>query len=284
MRLGVHVSIGKGLSSAVDHALASNCDGFQIFAGNPRGWSRKPLIIEEINSFKKAREKAALEPVVVHAPYLANPATNQPELYQKTLAVLTEDFHRANQLEADFFVLHPGRASDHQPGLARVIALVQQLLQAVSGKTILLLENQAGGSNEVAAELQDLQTLLSGIALPERTGICFDTCHAFAAGYDLRSAESLSKVVTILTETVGLNSLKLFHLNDAKGECGSKLDRHEHIGLGKIGLAGFEALLNHPKLSHLPGILETPQHEPGDDQRNLTTLKNLLRIPTLHEN
>jgi len=283
VRLGVHVSIGKGLTNAIDTALALGCDGFQIFAGNPRGWSRKPLTIEELDSFKKARSHAELSPIVVHAPYLANPATDQPELYDKTLTVLSEDFRRANQLEADFFVFHPGHASEHSGGLTRVIRLAQTLLQNVTGKTILLLENQAGSHNEIAADFADLQTLLTGIAAPARTGICFDTCHAFAAGYDLRSPQSFEQVLTLLEHTISLKSLKLFHLNDARGECGSRLDRHEHIGLGQIGLAGFAYLVNHPKLIHLPGILETPQHESDDDQRNLNTIRNSIKIPILHE-
>lgn len=277
MRVGAHVSIGKGLNEAISHAAAIGCDGFQIFAGSPRGWARKPIDAKEITLFKKRLLETKLHPAVVHASYLPNPATADPDLYQKSVLNISADFKKANQMGAAFFVLHPGRAKERPVGIKQLAQLVSFILEQIPGPTQLILENQAGGSQEMAARFTDLKLLLREVGQPERTGICFDTCHAFAAGYDLRNAAGWERALEELDREIGLSALKLFHLNDSKGELASGVDRHQHIGAGNIGLAGFSYLVRHPKLQNLAGILETPQEALGDDQRNLAILRRLMQ-------
>lgn len=277
IRLGTHVSIGKGLTGAIDQAQALGCDGFQMFVANPRGWTRKPLAESDINSFKNKRKSTSLWPVVVHLAYLPNPASEDPELYEKSTVTLVEEFRRANLLEADFFVFHPGKNIARQVGIGRVINTVNFVLEKVPGSTILLFENQAGAGSEIAGRFEELQELIAGIKEENRVGICFDTCHGFAAGYDLSCRDGWEKTLEGLNRTLGLERLKLFHLNDSVGALGSHLDRHQHIGAGNIGLAGFDYLVNHPELNQIPGILETPQDSEADDLKNLGTLRQLVK-------
>jgi deoxyribonuclease-4 len=207
---------------------------------------------------------------------LPNPATEDPGLAEKSLLTLTEEFRRANLLKADFLVLHPGK-SKNATGFTQVAQMVNTVLTQVAGPTLLLLENQAGMGSELVTKLEDMGRLLALIEARQRVGVCFDTCHAFAAGYDLTAAAGWEATIAAFDRCIGLKALKLFHLNDSMGELGSHLDRHQHIGLGKIGLAGFEYLVNHPELSKLPGILETPQTTADDDRRNLAVLRGLIR-------
>jgi deoxyribonuclease-4 len=279
LKLGVHVSIGKGFKGAVDQARALECDGFQIFAGSPRGWARKPLPDSEVSQFKAERGKYGLGPVMVHLSYLPNLATGDPELFEKSFQTLLEDFRRANTLGADFFVFHPGKTKERERGLEKIIAAVNLVLEQIKGSTMLLFENQAGAGGEIAARFQDLGQLLKGVHEVNRAGVCFDTCHAFAAGYDLRSESGWQDTLDEFERLIGLSKLKIFHLNDAMGSLGSHLDRHQHIGQGLIGIQGFGYLINNPRLNQLPGILETPQNQiPEDDLMNLKALRKLERV------
>ena len=277
IRLGVHLSIGKGLAGTIERAQALGCDGFQIFVANPRGWARKPMAEAEIDQFKSKRKGSQLWPVVVHLAYLPNPASDDPELYEKSVFTLAEEFRRANLLEADFLVFHPGKNKARQSGINRIIRAVNLVLSQVTGPTLMLFENQAGAGGEIAGGFEELSELIAGVDNHDRIGICFDTCHAFAAGYDLRNREGWEETLRDFDRLIGMEKLKLFHLNDAMGELGSHLDRHQHIGSGKIGLEGFGYLVNHPQLNKLPGILETPQESEEDDLRNLATLRKLYR-------
>lgn len=276
MRLGVHISIKNGFVGAARQALQLNCDGFQMFVGNPRGWSRKPLAENEFISFREFLATTGLWPVVVHLAYLPNPASEAAELYQKSVLTMAEDFQRANLLGADFFVLHPGKSSS-PAGLERVAQAVNLVLEKSSGPTLLLFENQAGMGSELVTKFDQMARLVAAINDQNRVGICFDTCHAFAAGYDLATRSGWETTLEELDRELGLDKVKLIHLNDSLGECGSKLDRHQHIGKGRIGLAGFEYLVNHNELSRVPGILETPQQSPEDDPQNLAALRQLIR-------
>ena len=276
MRLGVHISIKDGFVGAAKCALETGCEGFQMFVGNPRGWSRKPLPEKDFEDFKDFRSHTGLWPVVVHLAYLPNPASEDTELYEKSVLTLAEDFGRANALGADFFVLHPGK-SKSPTGWQRVAQAVNLVLDQIKGPTLWLFENQAGMGSEIATQFSQLARLIAAVKDRQRVGICFDTCHGFAAGYDLSSPAGWEATLQTMEQELGWEMLKLFHLNDCMGELGSKLDRHQHIGQGQIGLAGFEYLVNHPHLCRIPGILETPQQNPGDDRRNLETLRQLVR-------
>ena len=281
MRFGAHVSIGKGLAGAVTFAGELGCDAFQIFAGNPRGWARKPFDPQDVEKYRTALESSGLGPVTVHLSYLPNPAASDPQIYERSVLAMAEDYRRAVEIGADYFVVHPGKGGPEQEretALRRVAAAVKTVLQQIPGKTILLLENQAGAGTEVAGRIEELARILELTGEEERTGICLDTCHAFAAGYDLRSQEGAAGLLTEIDRLLGLSRLHLLHLNDCVGECGSHLDRHYHIGQGKIGREGFRNLLTDPRLAtreDLPGIIETPADSADDDRQNLARLREL---------
>jgi deoxyribonuclease-4 len=279
LRLGVHVSIGKGFAQAVQNAAEAGCESFQIFAGNPRGWARKPLSQIEADEFIRARRDTGLGPVAVHLSYLPNLASSNPELYEKSVLAIGEDFHRANLLGADFFVVHPGKhgkEDDLASAISKVANGLRTILEKVEGPTRLLLENQAGAGHEIAARLEDLGTLLDLIDMPERTGVCFDTCHAYAAGYDLQTEAGWKEVEQTLKSSFMLSAVYLLHLNDAKGILGGHLDRHAHWGEGSIGDEGFRWLIRQTGWGDIPGILETPLDKPDDDRRNLAFLRHII--------
>ena len=277
MRFGVHVSIGKGLPEAVQTAKTLGCDAFQIFIANPRGWQKRPLRDEEVAAFRREVQNTGLGPVVVHLSYLPNPAAEDNALYEKSILAIAEEYQRAVMIGAAYFVVHPGKGGgqDREKAMAKVAQGVRSILNQVEGSTLLLLENQAGAGTEVGGNLGQLAQILEEVNQPDRTGICFDTCHAFAAGYDLRTAEGIDRLLTEVEATVGLTRMPLIHLNDAVGECGSHLDRHTHIGEGRIGAEGFRLFLTEPRLTGRTGILETPQKTPEDDLKNLAVLRKL---------
>lgn len=276
MRFGVHVSIADGFAKAVARAETLGCEAFQIFAGNPRGWARKPLADLEVESFRTALAASGLGPVVVHLAYLPNLATPDPALYERSLRTLLEDFGRANRLGAAYFVLHPGACPPERKaeGLTRAVRGIEDALASVSGPTMLLLENQGSRRRDLAADLAELALLLAKLD-PDRVGCCLDTCHAFVAGYDLRDQAGWRAVLAVVAGGAGLGRLKVIHANDARGDLGSGLDRHEHIGGGFLGDSAFAALADLPELGGLTVILETPQDDPADDPRNLRRIRAL---------
>ena len=276
MRFGVHVSIADGFARSVARAEALGCDAFQIFAGNPRGWARKPLTDTEAAGFQTALAASGLGPVVVHLSYLPNPASLDDQLYGRSLQTLREDFARASRLGAAFFVLHPGTcAPEHKAeALARVIRGIEAALAEVTGPIMLLLENQGSRRRDLAADLAELVLLLENLD-PVRVGICLDTCHAFVAGYDLRTLAGWRETLSVVTGKGGLERLKVVHANDSRGDLGSGLDRHAHIGQGFLGESAFAALADLPELADRTVILETPQDDPGDDPRNLAAIRRL---------
>lgn len=279
VRIGVHLSIKNGFVGALRHALELGCDGFQMFIGNPRGWMRKPLDPQAVAEFRKQRKMTDIWPVVVHLAYLPNLAAADDRLYQQSVFTLAADFRHAICLGADFLVFHPGKTkeSSFEQGAARVADAVNLVLEEIDGPTLLLFENQAGAGTEIAGHFEQLGALLGRVNHPERTGVCLDTCHAYAAGYNLATPDGWEETIREFQREIGLSALKLLHLNDSLGKLGSALDRHQHIGAGAIGAEGFQYLVNHPRLGKLPGILETPQQQPGDDLRNLNVLREMMR-------
>ncbi|HHT05900.1 MAG TPA: deoxyribonuclease IV [Hydrogenispora sp.] len=277
MRFGVHVSIGKGLPAAVQAAKDLGCEAFQIFSGNPRGWQKKPLVAQEVATFRQKVQEHGLGPVVVHLSYLPNPAAEDDELYEKSINAIAEEYERAVMIDADYFVVHPGKAGtqSRETALDKVVRGVEEILTKVPGRTRFLLENQAGAGTEVGGNILHLAAILQAIDLPDRTGLCLDTCHAFAAGYDLRTKAGIDRLWAEVEATVGFGMVPLLHLNDTLGELGSHLDRHAHIGQGRIGLEGFGLLLTDPRVSALTGILETPKTKPEDDLENLAVVRRL---------
>ncbi len=277
VKVGVHVSIAGSLDQAVDRARAKGCDVFQIFSRNPRGWNYLPLTEEVSSAFREKIHKTGLLPVD-HMPYLPNLASPKEEIYEKSVATLAAELDRCRQLEIPYLVTHLGHhlGDGIAGGRKRVIAAVNAALEKTAGsRVVLLLENTAGEKNSVGSSFEHIRSIYDGIADKTRVGVCFDTCHAFAAGYDLRTESGIAETFHQFDELIGLDTIRIIHLNDAKGEPGSGLDRHEHIGLGSIGEAGFARFLHRAEVQSLPLICETPVDERRGDEDNIRAVRKL---------
>ncbi|NYT06746.1 MAG: deoxyribonuclease IV [Methanomicrobiales archaeon] len=277
IRVGVHVSIAGSIAKSVERAETAGCDTFQIFSRNPRGWAFRDLDPGEAALFRENVERSGLFPAVDHMPYLPNLATGKAEFYEKSITTLTAELGRCGTLAIPFLVTHLGHhlGEGIEIGRKRVISAVNQALAGVDNDVILLLENTAGEKNGVGSTFEDIAAVIEGIEARERVGVCFDTCHAFGAGYELRTREGIDQTVNRFTEILGEESCMLIHLNDSKGGLGSGLDRHEHIGLGNIGEEGFRLILSHPFFRSRPLICETPVDDRRDDAENIRVVRNL---------
>jgi deoxyribonuclease-4 len=274
----VHVSIAGSLDLAVDRAKDAGCDVFQQFTRNPRSWGYKPLSDDDCALYKMKCATTGLLPVD-HMPYLPNLASLKPEIYEKSIQTLSAELDRCGRLGIPYLVTHLGHhlGDGMAGGRARVIKAVNMALESSDAKTMLLLENTAGEKNSVGSSFEHIGAILAGLSQPERIGICFDTCHAFAAGYELRTEEGLAATLAQFDEQVGLSRLKVIHLNDTKGDLGSGLDRHEHIGMGFIGEDGFRRILHNPVFARLPLVCETPVDARRDDRGNIQAVRDLAR-------
>jgi deoxyribonuclease-4 len=274
--VGVHVSIAGSLDLAVDRAKETGCDVFQMFSRNPRGWGYKPLSDNDCVIYKEKIRTAGIIPVD-HMPYLPNLASPKPDIYEKSIEALTAELERCDQLGIPYLITHLGHhlGDGIAGGRARVISAINTALGESDTTVTLLLENTAGEKNSVGSSFEHIRGIMDGIENHTRTGICFDTCHAFAAGYELRTETGLAETLAQFEDHIGISNLKIIHLNDTKGERGSGLDRHEHIGMGLIGENGFRNILHHPVLSALPLICETPVDERRDDVGNIAKVREL---------
>lgn len=281
MRLGFHVSISGGFSLAVRRAYEAGCSTMQIFSRNPRGWTVKPLDQNDIAEFGKLREEWDIGPVFVHTNYLINLASPKPDLYERSIAQFVVDLERAEKLGAEYVVTHLGSASGQEPEwmIGRVAAALNMAMKLHPPAATILLENTAGEKGDVGYMLAQVRQVIDRIADPKRIGMCYDTCHGFAAGYDIRTQQGVEALAGEIDATVGLAQLKGIHLNDCLRDFGSRVDRHWHIGLGKIGEEGFSAFLAHPAFREVPMIMETPKESEEDDVRNMKTVKRLARSP-----
>lgn len=276
-RVGVHVSIAGSIDLAVDRALNLGCTSFQIFTRNPRGWRYSPLPGDEVQRFREKLSRVDIKPVVAHMPYLPNLASPKGEVYAKSVESLKTELARCAMLDIPFLVTHLGShlGSGKEKGFKRVIAAINECLEEDQGKATLLLENTAGTRNSMGSSFQDIQYIFERITVRDRVAICFDTCHAFAAGYDLRSEAAVETVMEEFDDLIGVDQIKVIHANDSKGGLGSNIDRHEHIGLGKIGRSGFGAVISYNNFKYLPYILETPVDSRRSDRENLEELKRI---------
>ncbi|MEK6698392.1 MAG: deoxyribonuclease IV [Nitrospirota bacterium] len=281
MRLGFHVSISGGFSLAVQRAYELGCTCMQIFSRNPRGWTVKPLDAADIAEFKTLREKWDIGPVFVHTNYLINLASSKPDLYEKSIEQFVVDLERTEHLGAEYLVTHLGSATGKDPAwmIERVSSALNMAMKLHAPKATILLENTAGEKGDVGYELEQVRDVIGRLRDSSRIGICYDTCHGFAAGYDIRTKEGVDSLAKKIDDTVGLDRLKGMHLNDCLRDFNSRVDRHWHIGEGKIGLDGFKALLNHPKFKDVPMIMETPKETEEDDPRNMKTVRSLIAKP-----
>lgn len=278
VKVGVHVSIAGSLDLAVDRARDAGCDVFQMFSRNPRGWGYQPVDPSVAEAFRSKVRTTGILPVD-HMPYLPNLASPKPDIYEKSVATLTAELDRCEILGIPYLVTHLGHhlGDGMAGGRSRVIHAINTALANTGGSTMLLLENTAGEKNSVGSSFEHIRGIMDGIDRKARVGICFDTCHAFAAGYELRTVEGIAGTLGQLDDAVGLDNLRLIHLNDTKGDQGSGLDRHEHIGLGFIGEEGFRHILHNPVFSRLPLVCETPVDDRRDDRGNIGTVRKLAR-------
>lgn len=278
LRLGVHVSVAGGIERAVSRAQEKGCDAFQIFSSNPRGWLSSPISRLSAERFVSSLSQSGLFPAVDHMPYLPNLASARDEVYQKSVQALALELDRCRMLGISYLVTHLGShlGAGRESGMERIVSALEAVLEGESGRTVLLLENSSGTRNSVGSSFQEIATIIDSLPQEkERIGVCLDTCHLHAAGYDLRSSQALESVLEQFRDCIKMEHLRLIHLNDCRGGLGAHLDRHEHIGLGQIGEEGFRAVLSHPALSGLPMILETPQDSRRDDLGNLETARRL---------
>ena len=288
-RLGAHLSIAGGLPRAVDRAVASRCEALQIFTKSAGQWRARPLPPDEIALFRQKVAASGIRPVVAHNSYLINLATAQPELRAQSIAALGEELDRAEALGLDGLVMHPGSftSGTEADGLRLIAEALERLLdERPHAKTCILLEHTAGQGTNLGHRFEHLAEIIDRLHGTPRVGVCLDTCHLLAAGYDICSPEGYLATFTAFDRIVGLSRIKAFHLNDSKKPCGSRVDRHEHIGKGCLGLEPFRMLLNDRRFSAHPMLLETPKLETPEsrrrsdldpwDARNLRTLRRLI--------
>ena len=250
----------------------------QIFSHSPRQWAQTVIPDDEARRFRELRKEHDVSPVFVHTSYLINLAARSDELLKKSIAFLSYELANADILGAEYVVLHTGSSSGEDEEKARKRA-TRSIAKALGGKHFsaqLLLENTAGEKGDITSMIQSLAEIIEECGCDGIGGICVDTCHAFAAGYDLSTKEGVDQILTEVKKYIGLEGLKLIHLNDAKKPLGSGVDRHEHIGEGYIGIKGFKNILSDKRIRSVPLILETPKKNEGDDRRNLKKVLNIL--------
>lgn len=275
------MSIAGKIFLAVERAIKRHCQCMQIFSSNPRAWRHSALEEKDVLEFKSRRQNAHISPLVIHAPYLVNLASPSQEIFQKSIILMRDSLGKAEILEADYVVFHIGShgGMGAEFGLERICeALLGLLLSAYTRETQILLENTAGSGFFLGSRFEEIAIILEGLAWDERVGVCFDTCHGFAAGYDISTSSGLEQTLASFDKLIGIERLRLIHANDSTYALGSRLDRHEHIGEGFIGMKGFERIVNHAGLKDLPCILETPRMSFEDDVRNLDRIKRLSRV------
>jgi deoxyribonuclease IV len=281
-RIGIHTSSAGGVQNAAERAYRLGCNTLQIFSSSPRQWAPYQLQQPLCDQMLRLRQKYDLKPLVIHTNYLVNMASTTESFLKKSIEAFRGEIERALTLCADYLVLHPGsfRGADREQGLlctaAAIRAATHQLDLEKGGLTILI-ENSAGAEYSLGGSFEQVAEVLKHLRGLIPVAACIDTCHTHVAGYDIVSEKGYKETLQHLDETIGLKDVRVWHCNDAKAACGSKRDRHQHVGKGSIGLETFRRLLNDPRLAHAAFIAETPIDDPGDDRRNVETLKSLVK-------
>ena len=277
MLLGIHCSIRGGLHNAFYEAESLGIDTFQVFTKNQRQWKEKIIDTEEKSTFLDSYKTSRVKMIFSHASYLINLASNDDTLWECSVRALIDEVQRCHDLGLEFTILHPGSAKGfgEQKGMKKIVKALKTTIHATKNSTVkILLENTAGQGSSIGYRFEHLRQILRGVNSP-RIGVCFDTCHAFAAGYDIRTKCGFEETMEELDNIVGLKNLHAIHMNDSKGELGSNLDRHEHIGKGKLGLEPFRQIMN--RFTHIPKVIETPKKD-NMDVVNLEILRGLTRL------
>jgi len=278
MLLGAHVSISGGIFNAPLRGQEIGCNTIQIFTKNANQWKARKISSGELEKFQLNRDQSNISPIVAHDSYLINLASPDKEQWEKSLDAFLEEMIRAETLKLPYLVTHPGahRDAGEEAGLAKLIESFNILLEKTQGfQLMILLETTAGQGSSLGYQFEQLAHIINSVKEPARMGVCFDTCHAFVAGYDISSEEGYHKTWEEFDKIIGLSLLKVIHLNDSKKGVGSRIDRHEHIGKGVLGLEVFRWFLHDPRFQDIPMILETPGGQP-EHKMNLDTLKSLL--------
>jgi deoxyribonuclease IV len=280
LRLGIHTSISGSLEQSALKAYELGANTFQIFSASPRMWRAGMPRVADIQRLRQARERLDLHPLAIHANYLVNLASLDPVVRARSIQSFRGELERAVAIGAEFLVVHPGsyRGNSIEQSIAAFALALRDAAHGLrTGRLTVLLENTAGAGNHLGSRFEELQSIrdlardLTGLAV----GYCLDTCHLLAAGFPIATPAGLRSMLASAEEALGLSNIYLIHANDSRGALGSRIDRHANIGEGHIGSDGFRRILAHPKLRTKPFILETPVKQPGDDRRNLDTLKAL---------
>lgn len=285
MYFGAHMSAAGGADKAIDRAVHAGCESVQLFTKNNNQWAAKPIPDERVARFRTRLGEERIMGVMAHAAYLINPASPDDALWEKSVAAFRIELERCELLGIPYLILHPGShtGSGEAAGIRRVADALNRLHADLPGYQVMtLLETTAGQGSALGYRFAQLAEIIAGVTEPERVGLCFDTCHVFAAGYELRTAEGYAETIDAFDLALGLEHLRAFHLNDSKKGLGARVDRHDHIGDGMLGLDGFRYLVNDARFSTLPAVLETPKGEDlHEDIENLRRLRELVVEPQL---
>lgn len=280
MKVGAHVSIFNGVFNAPANAAKIGCEVFQMFTRSPQGGPALELTESVVKKFKTELKNNKFHEFYIHTPYYINLASSQNRIRYGSISVIRDDLERGSKLGAKYLMTHLGSATDLGPkkALEKVVEGVKKILAGYQGITQFLIEMSAGAGNIIGDTFEEISAIIKRVAAGPLTsgqsiGVCFDTCHAFTSGYDLRTKEAVKKTFDKFDKIIGLEKLKLIHTNDSKTDLGSHIDRHEHIGYGKIGREGFYNLIHHPKLHAVNLIIETPK-----DGKNIDDIKILKRL------
>jgi len=289
-RIGIHTSISGSYLNALEAARKLGANALQVFSASPRMWQAASVRIAEndAKAFRARREQLGLGPLVIHANYLVNLAARAPMLRTRSIQAFHEELVRGLALGADFVVVHPGARGEEslESAIGSIVESVKQAARRVPlGKMRILIENTAGMGTTVGSRLEEVAAIVQGVK-ELNAGACLDTAHLFAAGYDIKSDSGLEETIESIDRTVGLENVPVFHVNDSKIALGGRVDRHQHIGKGRIGVAAFERILRHPRLGSTPPeglagrafLLETPIDDPGDDRKNVAKLWELAGV------
>ncbi|MBN2620872.1 deoxyribonuclease IV [candidate division WOR-3 bacterium] len=276
MNIGFHISTAGGFKNVIPRAQERQCTTIQVFSRNPRRWEYKELDQKDIETFKKLRAHAHIDPVFIHMPYIVNLGSLSKDLYARSIDSLRVELERSDQLNAQYVIVHAGSSDDTNAGITRMMRGIDQALNAVRNKVVILIENTSGSGREFGFEFAHLGTIVRGCT-HRRVGIVLDTAHAFAAGYGLDTRDGINSMVDEIEHVLGMHHVHLIHFNDSKTACGSRSDRHEHVGKGRIG-NGMKYMLNHPLLRPKPFIMETPRMNINDDLKNLKTVQRYMKM------
>jgi deoxyribonuclease IV len=283
-RIGVHLSTTGGVFRAAERAHEIGANTFQIFSSSPRMWRQPKVAPDHCAKMRELRTRFDTSPLVIHASYLINVAAQSDDVWKNSIAAFRGEVQRALDLGAEYLVLHPGswRGMTREAGLLRAAEAIERALEGLAWQECdfrVLIENTAGAEFSLGSNFEQVGELVEHLRRIAPVGACLDTCHCHVSGYDIVTSAGFEETVGQIERLIGLDTVRVWHMNDAKAPRGSKLDRHEHIGEGTIGVAAFRRILNDPRFRHCAFIAETPVDEPGDDARNVNVLKSLVGRP-----